>query len=389
MLTDTKNNAKQLSPAWFDQHISGDAPDNLRRVAEVFCRTYNIKGLCDPMYIINVTAVEMDWGDGCGVFKSALDQQAPTAEVIQEAASRLRFSYSRSVGDDSMENIVTLITQALNAPANEFNSMNDPDDDLHAAAEMFDSLKSGTDVHTLTEKILAEKYLITVTPTAMNGILGEYVCSKLTLTEVIERRMMTGELDSAIVEQLPGYIPPALIGEDERRQRFVDRMVERHMSREWDVHHVYKGHYGDLFLQRSDERDVDYVRRCATQNANDAEYGGAVFQWTYNSIARIHAAQPTTELPVNGIASVAANDLLRLSYANEIVSKYVAGDESILLAIKTAYGDTHIQDDSETTVDYIRRCAEQDFFDGEHDAAIFQETYDFITGRDEPGHTPS
>lgn len=43
-------------------------PTNLRRVSERLCRSYGIRGSCDPMYISNVIAVELGLGDGLSHF---------------------------------------------------------------------------------------------------------------------------------------------------------------------------------------------------------------------------------------------------------------------------------------------------------------------------------
>lgn len=39
-------------------------PENLKRVATRICQSYGIRGICDPMYIANVIAVELRLGDG-------------------------------------------------------------------------------------------------------------------------------------------------------------------------------------------------------------------------------------------------------------------------------------------------------------------------------------
>uniref|UniRef100_A0A6M3K0E2 Uncharacterized protein n=1 Tax=viral metagenome TaxID=1070528 RepID=A0A6M3K0E2_9ZZZZ len=39
-------------------------PPDLRRLAERICRSYGIRGICDPMYIANIIALELGRGDG-------------------------------------------------------------------------------------------------------------------------------------------------------------------------------------------------------------------------------------------------------------------------------------------------------------------------------------
>lgn len=46
-----------------------DVPKDLRRLSERLCRSYGIRGCCDPMYIANVIAVELGLGDGYSNFK--------------------------------------------------------------------------------------------------------------------------------------------------------------------------------------------------------------------------------------------------------------------------------------------------------------------------------
>ena len=45
-------------------------PDDIKRISIRLCRSYGIRGICDPMYIANVIAVELGRGDGIGNFKS-------------------------------------------------------------------------------------------------------------------------------------------------------------------------------------------------------------------------------------------------------------------------------------------------------------------------------
>ena len=43
-------------------------PADLKRLATRLCRSYGIRGVCDPMYIANVIAVELGLGDGLSNF---------------------------------------------------------------------------------------------------------------------------------------------------------------------------------------------------------------------------------------------------------------------------------------------------------------------------------
>ena len=67
--------SETFSKQWFDEAFSSavnnqpyDVPANLRRLAERICRSYGIRGVCDPMYIANVAAFELGLGDGYSRF---------------------------------------------------------------------------------------------------------------------------------------------------------------------------------------------------------------------------------------------------------------------------------------------------------------------------------
>ncbi len=53
-----------------------DIPSDIKRLATRLCRSYGISGLCDPMYIANVIAVEMGRGDGFSNFAQARTEEA-------------------------------------------------------------------------------------------------------------------------------------------------------------------------------------------------------------------------------------------------------------------------------------------------------------------------
>ena len=52
----------------FDERFDADTPPSIRRLSERICRSYGINGICDPMYIANITAFELGLGDGQGHF---------------------------------------------------------------------------------------------------------------------------------------------------------------------------------------------------------------------------------------------------------------------------------------------------------------------------------
>jgi len=46
-------------------------PANLRHLSERICRSYGIDGICDPMYLANIIALELGLGDGQSNFLEA------------------------------------------------------------------------------------------------------------------------------------------------------------------------------------------------------------------------------------------------------------------------------------------------------------------------------
>lgn len=60
--------------AWFDAAFAGhDIPSDIRRVSERICMSYGIRGICDPMYIANIIALELGRGDGKGNFTKSIN----------------------------------------------------------------------------------------------------------------------------------------------------------------------------------------------------------------------------------------------------------------------------------------------------------------------------
>ena len=74
-LQDTINQLNAADKAFFDDAFMNavtkqpyNIPPDLRRLSERLCRTYGIRGVCDPMYIANVIAFELGLGDGMSNF---------------------------------------------------------------------------------------------------------------------------------------------------------------------------------------------------------------------------------------------------------------------------------------------------------------------------------
>ena len=70
-LNETCAALQERDKAFFDDAFTNpvtkepyDIPPDLRRLAARLCRSYGIRGCCDPMYIANIIALELGLGDG-------------------------------------------------------------------------------------------------------------------------------------------------------------------------------------------------------------------------------------------------------------------------------------------------------------------------------------
>lgn len=64
-------------------------------------------------------------------------------------------------------------------------------------------------------------------------------------------------------------------------------------------------------------------------------------------------------------------------YVNRILDLYISGQDNAYEAFIRVYGATH-DPEGQDDISYIKRCAEQDFFDGDAGAAVYQNIYDEI-----------
>ena len=81
---------------FFTEAFKGyNVPSNIKSISESICNEFNIKGICDPMYIANVIAVELNLGDGCGNFNS----NKPNLDNVGKLAERLKFSYGSNINN--------------------------------------------------------------------------------------------------------------------------------------------------------------------------------------------------------------------------------------------------------------------------------------------------
>lgn len=70
---------------FFQEAFNGyNVPENIKRISTEICNRFSIFGVCDPMYISNVIAVENNIGDGKGNFTgNTITNEIKTAERLQ------------------------------------------------------------------------------------------------------------------------------------------------------------------------------------------------------------------------------------------------------------------------------------------------------------------
>lgn len=108
-----------FSKAWFDRCFVGydsaahreyyqTLPTALRACVERICVKFNIRGICDPMYMANVIAFEFGWGDGQSSFTAeafnaqlSAQKRDELDEVLMRLASRLSSAYSTCVSNST------------------------------------------------------------------------------------------------------------------------------------------------------------------------------------------------------------------------------------------------------------------------------------------------
>lgn len=64
------------------------------------------------------------------------------------------------------------------------------------------------------------------------------------------------------------------------------------------------------------------------------------------------------------------------AYVAHVVCLYESGKDNAFEAFLAAYRGSHERMESEADLEYVQRCAEQDFHDGEQGAAVYQDVYD-------------
>jgi hypothetical protein len=71
-----------------------------------------------------------------------------------------------------------------------------------------------------------------------------------------------------------------------------------------------------------------------------------------------------------------ASDEHRKAYVKHVIGLYERGEDNAFEAFLAAYTDSHPRKEGESDLEYVHRCAEQDYHDGELGAAVYQEVYD-------------
>ena len=107
------------SRGWYDNCFEGavDLPDAIRQASESICDRFTISGVCDPMYIANVTAFELGCGDGQGTFFLADHEAREEFDArLLRVVDRLSFAYSTCIQGAKQE-LRQLIVKALVPPA--------------------------------------------------------------------------------------------------------------------------------------------------------------------------------------------------------------------------------------------------------------------------------
>lgn len=112
------------SQEWFDdcftqydtkaqKSVPAKVPKDIRQCAEAFCRVFNIKGVCDPMYLANCIAVKLGRGDGSGEFYAGYSDSELFPHQAQEVESFVDFAYSTCIHEAK----VTAAKQKMRLPS--------------------------------------------------------------------------------------------------------------------------------------------------------------------------------------------------------------------------------------------------------------------------------
>lgn len=93
---------------FFDEAFKGyEVPKNIKESSIKICNRFNINGICDPMYISNVIAYELNIGDGQGNFNNNKIDMTNFDKLV----NRLQFAYGCNIKSNE---IITLKNIILN-----------------------------------------------------------------------------------------------------------------------------------------------------------------------------------------------------------------------------------------------------------------------------------
>lgn len=82
-----------------------NVPKRIKEASTTICKTFDIKGICDPIYISNVIAFESNSGDGQGNFiKDEIYN-------ISKLAERLQFAYGCNIKKDEINQLINILSQ--------------------------------------------------------------------------------------------------------------------------------------------------------------------------------------------------------------------------------------------------------------------------------------
>ncbi len=111
MQTSTSNVSSDKASFFARAFGNDEVPRDMRALSEWFCTHFDVNGVCDPMYIANVTAFELQIGDGCGNFTG--DGPKGGQDAFERVARRLLFAYSTCVHLTHPETTPHLLAQQL------------------------------------------------------------------------------------------------------------------------------------------------------------------------------------------------------------------------------------------------------------------------------------
>lgn len=91
---------------FFEEAFKGyEVPERIKKASKELCTRFNIIGICDPMYISNVIALESGSGTGGGEFFSG------EINNVEEIADRLQRSYGCNIPRESIGEVIETLSK--------------------------------------------------------------------------------------------------------------------------------------------------------------------------------------------------------------------------------------------------------------------------------------